>query len=118
MSQVCAFKSTLLYQDAIFSRIRWNTDSLIQLLDQRFQAAGAPYLSFFTISANEWDGELERRIAESAKGSPRRVVQIVNELIDAHIRLKTIPDKLTIDDWNYMQQRWKYGEPAPAAFET
>ncbi|OQY31376.1 MAG: hypothetical protein B6I38_05890 [Anaerolineaceae bacterium 4572_5.1] len=94
--------------------IKWDEDTLAQLLHQRFRAADSRISGFDALAAPEWDGRLEACLIAAAEHSPRCLLEIVSDLIDAHAQ--NAPKQLLISpaDWQTMRQAWSHNSPPPA----
>ncbi|MEK7786350.1 MAG: ATP-binding protein, partial [Chloroflexota bacterium] len=91
----------------------WSEDALRQLLAQRFRSAGSYRTGFDELADARLARQLDDALVQAASGSPRRLLQVVNGLIDAHAGRD--PHQLQIEqkDWNQMRQHWRYDPPAP-----
>lgn len=89
-----------LYPHHIFCiMMRWDIESLRRLLVQRLRAA-APnrrYTSFNHLAEKGLD--LEQNVLQAAAGSPRRLLNIVNTLIDVHLLNQPQAPLFIRQDW-------------------
>lgn len=99
----------------IRDRITWDQDSLHNLLRERFRVAGSRKDGFGDVAGEGLEDKLDDLILESAQGSPRRMLQIISALIDAHIARAPQEDKFTILDWENMRRDWAFEPPPPKA---
>lgn len=99
----------------IRDRIVWDKDSLHDLLRERFRVAGSRKVDFSDVAGEGLEDKLDDLILESAQGSPRRMLQIISALIDAHIARAPQEDKFTILDWENMRRDWTFEPPPPEA---
>jgi len=65
--------------------LEWNEEALRRLLIQRFRVAGSRRIGLEDRAGPGLRGQLDTLILRSARGSPRRLLQIVNALLDAHL---------------------------------
>lgn len=100
-----------LYSKAFFPIMKWDDKALQQLLAQRFRAAsphsGPHYTGLDNLATPELN--LDKNVIRAAGKSPRRLLDIINELIDIHVTRD--PDSLTFDreDWELYRQKTKKG---------
>lgn len=99
----------------IRDRITWDEDSLRNLLRERFKVADSRKDGLGDVAGEGLEDKLDDLILESAKGSPRRMLQIISALIDAHIARAPKEDKFTILDWENMRRDWAFEPPPPKA---
>lgn len=105
--------NTLTYPP-MYYLIDWREPNLKKMLHQRLWAAGGKQLpGLDALAAAPLEGKLEDLLLRTAGGSPRRLLQAVSALIDAHA--ENAPDQLLItpQDWQTMQERWSYEPPSP-----
>jgi hypothetical protein len=100
--------------------IRWSQAELRELLVARFRAAQSRRLSFEDLAGDDLVENLDELILQAAHHSPRRLITIVNALINAHIARN--PDDLfiTADDWKQTQANLvdKTATPSPVLSRT
>ncbi len=94
---------TLTYPPFYYT-IKWNSNTLAQLIKQRFKAAGSRLYGFNDIAAPEWNGQLEQKIITAANGSPSKLLEVASALIDAHASRAPERLLLTGDDWDAMEE--------------
>lgn len=84
--------------------IVWTEEGLKRMLQKRFSAAGSRYKGFNELAQGELMGQLDNLILSEAQGSPRRLLWLVSNLINAHVASQ--PDQLKIDntDWSLMHE--------------
>ncbi|MDW8226433.1 MAG: hypothetical protein RMJ60_01380, partial [Anaerolineales bacterium] len=101
-----------LYPHPVFSiMIEWDDPSLSSLLTQRLRTA-APSRRYPGLDSLAKPGlDLEQKVIQAAKGSPRRLLRLVSALIDAHILHQ--PDALLFDqvDWEIALHSFQKGHP-------
>lgn len=93
--------------------IKWDQVGLARLIAERFRSAGSSWIRGFDVLASrEIDGRLHQGIIDAAKGSPRRLLQLISALIEAHAG--RAPDELdfTAGDWQTMRRQWS-SPPTP-----
>ncbi|NPA74815.1 MAG: hypothetical protein GXO25_01880 [Euryarchaeota archaeon] len=105
-------QQTLLCSQSYCSIIEWSEDALRALLAQRFQAAGAKrYISLNAfVEDASWD--LEGAMIKAAKqgegGTPRKLLALVNAIIDAHVENEPVNRFLSREDWSKAQRRFTF----------
>jgi hypothetical protein len=103
----------------IHAKIRWNHEALRNLLADRFRAAGSRRLGFGDLAGPELGAMLDDLLLNSAEGSPRRLLQLVGQLLNHHIAHHAVDDIfLTVSDWQRLRATWPYEPPLPIAFES
>lgn len=102
-----------LHLEYIRGKITWDKDSLRDLLRERFRSVGSRKVGFDSLAGKGLEDKLDDLILESAQGSPRRMLQIISALIDAHIARAPNEDKFTILDWENMRRDWAFEPPRP-----
>lgn len=98
--------------------IEWNESMLEALLQQRFRAAHSHTPGFNALAASDLAGKLEDFLIQGAQKSPRRLLRLVNSLIDAHAQNASDHPLFTAKDWHDMSEYWSYGPPFPPNFLT
>lgn len=93
-----------LYPHPFFSiMIKWDEESLHRLLVQRLRAAASsqrvPYPSLDSLAVPGLD--LEHKVICAAEGSPRRLLQIINTLIDVHLLHRPEEHFFNAADWEH-----------------
>lgn len=53
-------------------------------------------------------GLLSNRIVQASHGSPRRVIQLLNELVNVHSQRVAKEPGLTEEDWKAISDIWSY----------
>lgn len=106
-------KFNLLPFSPIWYIIEWHESNLTELLHQRLRAAGSRLPGFNALAATDLGPKLEQALIDAAKDSPRRLLQVVSALIDAHAQSKPERVLITAQDWQQMRQQWSYGLPLP-----
>lgn len=99
------------------TKIEWNEHSLRRLLVERFRAAASRRLGLDDMVEARLVGRIDNLILDAAKGSPRRLLQIIDSLITAHISnaLRTHENLITLADWERMRDEWTPDDTPPAA---
>lgn len=92
--------------------IQWNHPELLQaLIANRFRSAGSWIQGIEVLASQEIAVALPNQLVKAANKSPRRLLQIVNQLIRAHVERDAGDPTITIDDWQAMRMSWAYGSP-------
>lgn len=104
-----------LHSEYVQGKITWDREALRALIRERFRAAGSRKVGFDVLAGEGLEDKLDDLILESAQGSPRRMLQIISVLIDAHIARAPHEDKFTILDWENMRRNWAFEPPPPKA---
>lgn len=93
--------------------IQWDEDGLRALVERRFRAAGARYRGFDDLAGPDLEGQLDRLLIQAAEGSPRRLLETISRLLDAHAsRDPEAGDRLIrLADWQ--QARRHRGNKTP-----
>jgi hypothetical protein len=102
------------YLEAI---LEWDEEALRRLLIQRFQAAGSRRIGLEDRAEPGLREHLDALILRSARGSPRRLLQIVSALLDAHLARDPQDSLLRSEDWERMRRDWPYEPPPPDPLE-
>lgn len=102
----------LVFQPLYYTVI-WDKDRLTNLLHQRLWAAGSRIPGFNALATANLEDQLEDHLIQAADHSPRRLLEVVSRLIDAHAQNEPDQPLFTLDDWRRMQAQWGYGSPSP-----
>ena len=86
--------------------IKWQEDSLRRLLVQRFFAAGS-HIDGLDVLA-ERNLNIDEKLVSAANGSPRRLLQLVSDLIDVYVTHKPDETRITAPDWRNMLENRTY----------
>ena len=96
--------------------LSWKNPELLKaLIGNRFRSAGSWIRGIEVLASQEIAVELPTKLIESAHHSPRRLLQIVNELIQVHANRAPNDPAFTTDDWQEMSSSWAYGSPPPSS---
>ncbi|WP_448595570.1 hypothetical protein [Thermoflexus hugenholtzii] len=98
--------------------LEWDEEALRRLLIQRFRAAGSRRISLEDRAGPGLRGQLDMLILRSARGSPRRLLQIVSALLDAHLARDPQDPLFRPEDWERMRREWPYEPPPPDPLEV
>jgi hypothetical protein len=79
--------------------LNWPNEKLRQLLQARFLAARSDRVGLSGLVERELVDSIDDMVIREAKGSPRRLLQVVNELINAHVRRNGNGELITLDNW-------------------
>lgn len=91
--------------------LKWDEETLTQLLQRRLQAAGSRLPSFDALTGDDFPYSLDASLVEASQHSPRRLLKIVSALIDAHAQNEAHALFITPQDWQRMQESWHNGSP-------
>jgi len=96
-----------LHSVAFFSIIGWDEAGLKNLLKQRFRVAasrsGPRYMGLNDLAVSKLN--LDEKVIHAAQGSPRRLLQIVDMLIDEHVKRAPESAKFDLQDWENCEKR-------------
>jgi hypothetical protein len=96
-----------LLSNVFFDIIQWDEGALRNLLQQRFRAvttrSGPRYTGLNSLAVTGLD--LDTKVIAAARGSPRRLLQVVDMLIDEHVKRASKSTKFDRDDWEKCEQR-------------
>ena len=85
--------------------IRWNRPELLQaLIANRFRSAGSWIRGIEVLASQEIAAELPNQLIKAANQSPRRLLQIVNQLFRVHAERDASDPTITVDDWQTASQ--------------
>lgn len=89
--------------------MKWDENALRRLLMQRLRAArpasGMPYTGLDNLATAGLN--LDAKVIRAAEGSPRRLLSIVSDLIDVHVRRAPDSPFLSQEDWEAYHQEEK-----------
>ena len=85
---------------------QWQPMDFQRLLAARFRTAGSRRVSWMDLAADDLPGNLDHALVQAARGSPRRYLQLIQALIDAHALRDPLDRYITLDDWVHMQEQW------------
>lgn len=85
----------------LFHTLIWDKPTLTALLHQRLESAGSRELRFNALAQAELAGQLEDQLIETAQQSPRRLLEAVSALIDAHAQVAPEQALFTAEDWQH-----------------
>ncbi|HSD85661.1 MAG TPA: hypothetical protein VLG46_17495, partial [Anaerolineae bacterium] len=94
---------------------QWQPEDFHRLLVERFRVAGSRRVGFDDLTAPAMPDSLDRVLFWAAQGSPRRLLQIISGLIDAHAARDPHDRLFSPADWSAMQAQWNGEPPAPPA---
>lgn len=81
----------------------WNREALRRLWEARFRAGGSRRVGLDDLASKDFDQSLDELIFNAAQGSPRRLLQLINTLIDVYVSRRYLPglfeELITPDDW-------------------
>ncbi len=93
--------------------LRWDEDSLIELLHRRLRAAGSRLPSFDALTGADFEFSLEDSLVNVAQNSPRQLLKVVSALLNAHAKNEASALLITPQDWQRMQESWQDGIQSP-----
>lgn len=80
-------------------RLDWTPARLLDLLLARYRAGHARLVGLSHLVAPELRDDIDDRLLAAAQGSPRRLLLIMRELIDAHIARPPVEGLITTEEW-------------------
>lgn len=93
--------------DSFFSIIVWDDATMQRLLAQRFRAAtpgsGPHRVGLDSLATPNLN--LDKKLINAAEGSPRRLLGIVSDLIDAHLSRDPDSTQFNQDDWESCKKK-------------
>ena len=96
--------------------LSWKNPELLKaLIGNRFRSAGSWIRGIEVLASQEVAVELPIKLIESAHDSPRRLLQIINDLIRVHANHAPDDPVFTATDWQEMSSSWAYGSPPPSS---
>lgn len=112
---ITALQSTFLPSTIFSGIITWSSpEKLVSLVALRWRAGRSWVRDFDTLASQEVSRKLQSALITDANGSPRRLLQLINSLIEAHSSQSPDDPLITADDWRHMCRTWSYGDPTPA----
>lgn len=110
-----ALQSTFLPSTIFSGIITWSSpEKLVSLVALRWRAGRSWVRDFDTLASQEISSKLQSALITAANGSPRRLLQLINSLIEAHSSQSPDDPLIIANDWRYMCRTWSYGDPTPA----
>ncbi len=82
-----------------FIVLAWSPERLQALLLERYRAGGSRRMSIADLMVPELQDRIDTMLIEEAHGSPRRLLVLIHELIEAHIARGGIAEPITMSDW-------------------
>jgi hypothetical protein len=110
--------SNLTFPSVTFIMDPWQSRDFRQLLIERFRVAGSRRVGFDDLAAATMPDSLDQLLFQAAQGSPRRLLQLISALIDAHVARDPHDRFLNPDDWNTMRAHWSGEIPPPPALKA
>lgn len=99
--------------------IKWNnSQALVQLIENRFRSAGSWIKGFEVLASQEIAEVLNQAIFYTARQSPRRLLQLLSLLLDAHASRDPTDPQITAVDWQRLCDMWSYGDPKPTPLKA
>lgn len=80
-------------------RLEWKPGRLQALIEERYRAGGARRNGLSDLVVSSLTGKIDAQLIKEAKGSPRRLVTLVDELIEAHVERGQIEEPITEAEW-------------------
>lgn len=112
-------KQTPLISPGFSAIIKWNnSQALVQLIENRFRSAGSWIKGFDVLASQEIAEGLNEAIFHAADQSPRRLLQLLSLLIDAHAGRDPADPQITAVDWQRLCDMWSYGNPRPTPLKA
>jgi len=100
------------------AKLEWDDESLRRLLIHRFRASGSRRVGLKDLAGPSWQGDLDRILVRAARGSPRRLIQIIDRLIQVHVARDPDSPFFEREDWEQMRAEWPYEPPPPPSLEA
>lgn len=100
----------------LYHKLGWDKTTLTTLLHQRLWSAGSRVPGLNALAGAALKDQLEDQLIQAAQQSPRRLLQLVSALIDAHAQSEPDQPLFTLEDWRRMQYQWSYEMPLPPDF--
>jgi hypothetical protein len=97
--------SSLLLSESFFSIMNWDKKTLQQILAQRFRSAGIRSTGLDALAEAGLD--LDTKVIEASKGSPRLMLQIVHALFQTHMIYNPDTPILRRQDWEETSVKWE-----------
>lgn len=92
------------------SFIRWDRNSLIELLSERMRAfssdRAAPYTSVGQLCEDRLARTIDQEIAQLAEGSPRAAISLASKLLHYHCQGHDIPARIRGSAWREAKNDW------------
>ena len=79
--------------------LKWQPERLRRMLGERFRAGGARRLGIADLMERDMREGIDDRLIEAAQGSPRRLLLILHELIEAHVARGRLEEPITRPEW-------------------
>lgn len=99
--------------------ILWQDTQLLQtLIANRFRSAGSWIQGIEVLLSQEIATELPQKLIETAHHSPRRLLQIINLLINIHADREPDDPTILLEDWQQLCKSWSYDPPIPSPLMT
>lgn len=87
------------------NKLQWNSQSLRELLMQRLRTGGSRLISLNDLAGKDLENQLEDTLLLAAEGQPRRLLSLMDRLIDTHLR--RAPNELffSLEDWKHSKEQ-------------
>lgn len=96
--------------------IFWTHTQLRAALAQRFRASGTRGEGLYTLADDQLAPMLDDIVIESAKGSPRRMIELVGALLNAHLMRGHTARPINRQTWRHLRHSWNgYLPPLPTS---
>jgi hypothetical protein len=79
--------------------LAWSPERLQALLLERYRAGRSRRMSIADLVVPELRDRIDAMLIEEAHGSPRRLLVLIHELIEAHIARGRLEEPITMADW-------------------
>ncbi|GAB4579063.1 MAG: hypothetical protein Fur0022_18010 [Anaerolineales bacterium] len=92
---------TLVY----LNKLKWTAQSLRELIIQRLRTGGSRLISLNDLAGKGLENQLEDNLFLAAQGQPRRLISLMDRLIDTHLR--RAPNELffSLEDWKHSKEQ-------------
>jgi hypothetical protein len=82
-----------------FIVLQWSPGRLQAMLRERYRAGGSRRMSIADLVVPELREQIDTMLIEEAQGSPRRLLILMHELINAHIARGEYREPITLSEW-------------------
>jgi hypothetical protein len=96
-------------------RLRWTPERLEALIQERYRAAGGRRSGLSDLVVPQLRDRIDALLITESQGSPRRLVTLVDELIEAHVERGPIKEPISLVEWEKAVAATNKRLPAPVA---
>ncbi len=94
-------------------QLTWSDSKLRELLRARFRAAGSLRVGFGDLVEPALGEKIDDMLISRAKGSPRHLLKMIDDLIKAYLDSPSEEETITLDDWQRSNETVKIYTPVP-----